>query len=189
MACQDCDENSSTLPVGPKGDPGTDGTDGADGTNFITGSGVPSVGTGVDGDSYLNLATYDLYIKSGGAWTLSGNVKGANGTGLIKFSQSVLAPVPVAGAISQTITYATLSAYGLVSTSSPGSATPPAGYEYGTEKSDFIIMVYEYLPGTTSWQKINDIRNTITVNSTGDVTIATSGFTSTPNKVRYTIIG
>lgn len=187
--CEDCDENSSTLPNGPNGDPGNSGTNGL---NFIQGSGVPLI-SGNSGDSYLNILTYDLYSCSGGtSWTITGNIKGTNGTngsGLVKYVQSVLIPVPIAGVVTQTILGATLTSYGIVSTPVPGVLAPPAGFEYGTQVSDLLIMIYEYLPSSTTWQKINDSRNNISINSSGDITIATSGFTSIPNKVRYVIIG
>lgn len=52
------------------------GSQGEPGTSFRTGYGVPSSSLGIDGDSYLNLSNYDLYVKSNGEWILVGNISG-----------------------------------------------------------------------------------------------------------------
>lgn len=57
-------------------------TNGANGSSFITGSGAPTT-QGADGDTYLDLTTYNLYSKNAGLWTLAGNVKGADGNSLL----------------------------------------------------------------------------------------------------------
>lgn len=49
------------LAVGQTGAPGKDGT------SFHTGNGVPSDSLGRDGDSYLDLDTWDFYTKNEGA--------------------------------------------------------------------------------------------------------------------------
>ena len=56
---------------------------GRDGNSFLQGSGVPSSGTGNNGDSYLNIDTYDIYEKSAGSWSVTGNIKGAQGLTLL----------------------------------------------------------------------------------------------------------
>ena len=56
---------------------------GRDGLSFIQGSGVPSSGTGNNGDSYLDIATYDIYEKSAGSWSVTGNIKGDDGFTLL----------------------------------------------------------------------------------------------------------
>ncbi len=58
---------------------GKDGNDGADGNSVLTGKGEPDKNLGNDGDSYINTATFDYYVKKDGAWTLSGNIKGDKG--------------------------------------------------------------------------------------------------------------
>jgi hypothetical protein len=55
---------SAGVPFG-KGDTGAQGVQGF---SWLTGTGVPSVGTGVNGDLYLNTANSDVYTKSGGVW-------------------------------------------------------------------------------------------------------------------------
>lgn len=40
------------------------------GAAFLADSGVPSSAAGVDGDSYMNTTTFDLYKKASGAWVL-----------------------------------------------------------------------------------------------------------------------
>ena len=70
-------------PAGAQGATGAQGPAGATGytPNFITGSGVPSSGTGNNGDLYLNSSTGDLYgPKSSGSWgSIVANIKGATG--------------------------------------------------------------------------------------------------------------
>ena len=58
---------------------GQTGTPGKDGTSFHTGNGVPSESLGLDGDSYLDLDTWDFYTKNEGVWTKGGNIKGEKG--------------------------------------------------------------------------------------------------------------
>lgn len=65
---------------GPKGDTGDTGANGQDGTKVISDSGVPDNGTGVDGDTYIDISTWNVYLKSSGTWTSVGNIKGAPGT-------------------------------------------------------------------------------------------------------------
>ena len=64
---------------GKDGQDGTDGVDGIDGTSVLTGNGSPSMSLGKDGDSYINLLTWDYYVKENGYWVLKGNIKGADG--------------------------------------------------------------------------------------------------------------
>ena len=59
-----------------KGEPGQDGKDG---TMLRHGQGAPSDSLGNDGDSYIDLETWDYYIKVAGSWIKSGNIKGAQG--------------------------------------------------------------------------------------------------------------
>ena len=78
--------SSSTEPVvGPKGDKGDTGEQGPkgdageDGNSLLAGTGVPSNKNGKDGDSYIDTATFDFYVKGNGVWTKKGNIKGENG--------------------------------------------------------------------------------------------------------------
>ena len=64
---------------GADGKDGVNGVDGNDGTSFRTGEGVPSDELGIDGDTYLDVSTFDLYIKSDGKWTKNSNIKGSDG--------------------------------------------------------------------------------------------------------------
>ena len=70
-------DNSNWLDVtglirGPQGNPGTngsDGNDGADGRTILNGTIDPDVGTGVNGDFYINTATSTIFgPKAGGVW-------------------------------------------------------------------------------------------------------------------------
>ncbi len=64
---------------GKDGIDGEDGKDGLDGSTILTGNGEPSIALGEDGDSYINLDTWDYYVKKDGLWVKSGNLKGTNG--------------------------------------------------------------------------------------------------------------
>ena len=65
---------------GDKGDAGSQGQSGADGTSVLTGNSAPSNDLGNDGDSYIDLNTWNFYVKENGAWILKGNIKGRDGT-------------------------------------------------------------------------------------------------------------
>lgn len=67
-------------PQGPKGDSGEPGLNGSDGQSLLTGHGAPTSSLGNDGDSYIDLDTWDYYSKSSGSWNKSGNIKGNDGT-------------------------------------------------------------------------------------------------------------
>lgn len=49
-------------------------------TSLRTGTGVPSSTLGNDGDSYIDTATWDYYVKVNGSWIKIGNIKGADGS-------------------------------------------------------------------------------------------------------------
>lgn len=55
------------------------GLNGVDGTMWYTASGVPSGGTGVDGDLYLRTANGDVYKKTSGSWGVIANITGPEG--------------------------------------------------------------------------------------------------------------
>lgn len=55
---------------------GATGDAGAPGSVIYTSSGVPSAGTGINGDYNINLLNYDLYKKATGTWSVIGNIKG-----------------------------------------------------------------------------------------------------------------
>jgi len=59
--------------TGPAGAPG------ADGNRWFSGAGAPAGGLGNDDDLYLNLTNGDVYEKSGGSWSVVGNIKGPQG--------------------------------------------------------------------------------------------------------------
>ncbi len=58
---------------GEDGADGKDGKDGKDGASWQSGSGAPSQSLGKDGDLYLDISSFDLYKKIGGAWSKLGN--------------------------------------------------------------------------------------------------------------------
>ena len=62
--------------MGPQGLPGEKGSDG---TSLLTGAGEPASTLGNDGDSYIDLSTWNYYLKTKGQWTLIDNIKGPQG--------------------------------------------------------------------------------------------------------------
>ena len=62
-----------------KGDSGEEGSTGEDGTSIHTGKGEPEETLGNDGDSYIDLLTFDFYVKEDGEWSKEGNIKGEKG--------------------------------------------------------------------------------------------------------------
>lgn len=66
-------------PRGPRGLTGPAGGGGGDGSVWYDGAGAPSGGLGENGDYYLRTSNGDVYTKAGGAWSVTGNIKGADG--------------------------------------------------------------------------------------------------------------
>ena len=64
---------------GAAGTPGTPGQDGKDGTSLLTGNGAPAADLGKTGDSYVDLDSWDFYVKGEQGWNLEGNIKGPAG--------------------------------------------------------------------------------------------------------------
>ena len=64
---------------GPEGPQGPQGETGADGSSVLTGKGVPSTDIGENGDSFIDLDSWDFYIKVNNVWVKQGNIKGADG--------------------------------------------------------------------------------------------------------------
>lgn len=58
---------------------GNQGNNGVDGATVLTGKNEPSVGLGKNGDSYIDLSTWNYYVKENDDWVLKGNIKGSDG--------------------------------------------------------------------------------------------------------------
>ena len=69
-------DKGDTGENGTDGRDGKDGTDGKDGSSLLTGNGEPSEELGDDGDSYIDLESFDYYVKENGSWLKAGNIKG-----------------------------------------------------------------------------------------------------------------
>lgn len=65
--------------TGAKGATGATGAKGADGATWLTGTAAPSASQGKDGDFFLNTSNFDVYKRASGAWSKTGNIKGATG--------------------------------------------------------------------------------------------------------------
>ena len=61
------------------GNPGAPGQQGKDGTSLHLGSGAPNANLGLEGDSYIDTASWDFYSKTANGWQKLGNIKGADG--------------------------------------------------------------------------------------------------------------
>ena len=61
---------------GQDGENGTDGNDGQNGSAVLIGNGAPSDGLGSNGDSYIDIDTFDFYLRLNDAWSKIGNIKG-----------------------------------------------------------------------------------------------------------------
>lgn len=66
--------------TGDQGPQGESGKDGVDGTSIYTLAGEPSSDLGKNGDSYIDLLSWNFYVKENGEWILKGNIKGADGS-------------------------------------------------------------------------------------------------------------
>ena len=64
---------------GGGGGGGGDGADGAAGSQIYNGEDDPGGVLGVDGDYFLNTASFDLFRRISGGWTLLCNLKGSDG--------------------------------------------------------------------------------------------------------------
>ena len=62
-----------------KGVAGDTGSQGEEGTSIRTGKGEPSETLGNNGDSYIDLSTFDFYVKKEGKWSKEGSIKGSKG--------------------------------------------------------------------------------------------------------------
>lgn len=66
-------------PAGAPGAAGTNGTNGLNGKTILTGSSNPTSNQGVDGDIFIQTATFNLYLKVNGTWSLLTSLIGQAG--------------------------------------------------------------------------------------------------------------
>lgn len=69
-----------TVTNGVDGVQGTPGEKGSDGSSVLTGHGAPNSDIGTNGDSYIDLDTWNYYVKSSDNWELCGNINGNAGS-------------------------------------------------------------------------------------------------------------
>lgn len=55
------------------------GSGAGQGSTWYSGSSAPSPALGVDNDQYLHTGTGDVYAKTAGAWSVTGNIRGPQG--------------------------------------------------------------------------------------------------------------
>lgn len=72
-------DTGATGATGATGDKGDKGDTGNNGSTWYSGTTIPSVGTGVNGDFYLRTTTGAIYAKSAGVWGLIGTFQGPAG--------------------------------------------------------------------------------------------------------------
>ena len=65
--------------TGANGADGHDGAAGRDGKDILNGTATPSETQGKDGDTFVNTATGDVFVKENGTWKPAGNIKGPKG--------------------------------------------------------------------------------------------------------------
>lgn len=68
---------------GIQGSQGPEGNNGQNGSSILTGHGLPLTSLGSDGDSYIDLDTWNYYVKRRSDWVLEGNIKGQDGASLV----------------------------------------------------------------------------------------------------------
>ena len=66
-------EKGDTGDTGPQGEPGKDGS------SILTGNGAPTPLLGNNGDSYIDLDSWDFWTKINENWVKQGNIKGIDG--------------------------------------------------------------------------------------------------------------
>ena len=66
-------EKGETGPQGPQGE------NGKDGSSLLTGNGIPANDLGKISDSYIDLESWNYYVKTSDGWVLQGNIKGEDG--------------------------------------------------------------------------------------------------------------
>jgi len=85
------DGSSTTFEV-TNGAAGAQGAAGQNGNTILVGIGAPTGATGgVDGDSYIDTATWNYYLKVSGNWELQGSIQGAagqNGRGIASITKT-----------------------------------------------------------------------------------------------------
>ena len=64
---------------GESGEEGSQGENGKDGSSLLTGNGKPANDLGKIGDSYIDLESWNYYVKTSDGWVLQGNIKGEDG--------------------------------------------------------------------------------------------------------------
>ncbi len=123
-----------TGATGATGATGPAGANGTNGASFLSGTGIPSIGLGADGDTYVDLTTGLTYFKSLGTWTATGNsIQGPTGATGATGATGSQGPIGLTGATGATgpqgpigLTGAT-GATGSTGPQGPTGLTGPAG--------------------------------------------------------------
>ena len=73
------ENNTGVLAQGPAGQ---------NGNTVLTGNTAPDNENGVDGDTYIDLVLYNIYVKENGEWVQKGCLKGAAGRGIASIERT-----------------------------------------------------------------------------------------------------
>jgi BclB C-terminal domain-containing protein len=72
-------QDGATGATGPAGADGQDGGSSTTGSSFLSGLGIPGLGDGVDGDTYLDTLTGKVWKRVDDLWTIAGSLLGPQG--------------------------------------------------------------------------------------------------------------
>jgi hypothetical protein len=144
----------STGPTGGTGATGS-GVTGPTGQSFRTGSGVPLISLGINGDTYLDTVANNIYSKSSGVWNLTTNIKGATGT------------TGATGGTGATGTAGTNGATGATGPAGSSGATGPTGTAGGSGVTGATGPAGS--PGTMPYLDLSNVANAQTLTTGGNI--------------------
>lgn len=126
--------NWTLLTISNSGPAGPAGPAGAAGQSLFQVTSPPMASLGNNGDTAINSATDDLYLKAGGSWTVTGNIKGVPG---ISGAAGLTGPTGPVGPTGPTGATGPAGPIGLTGPAGPGPATTPvSGLSAATSITD-----------------------------------------------------
>jgi len=133
---------------------GAPGEPGADGKTIHTGTTTPDNALGVDGDIFIHLTAYNLYLKVSGAWVDKGTLKGADGNDGINGTDGINGLDGKDGA-----------------TWYKGTKVPTTSDPLGNKKGDFYLRITDtladlYYRDAADWTYVNSLKGPAGANGT-----------------------